>query len=46
MAEKKIEPKHPATEKSSEGSREAKKTSVKAVKPKRIVPKKMAPKKY
>ena len=36
MTEKKIQPKHPATEKSSEGSREAKKTSVKAVQPKRI----------
>ena len=46
MADKKIQPKHPATEKSSEGSREVKKTSVKAIKSKRIARKKMAPKKY
>jgi len=45
MADKKIQPKHPATDKSSAGSRETKKTSVKAIKPKKITPKKITPKK-
>jgi hypothetical protein len=46
MAEKKIQPKQPAAEKSAAGSRKTEKVSAKAVKPKKIAPKKIAPKKY
>ncbi|HEV8089898.1 MAG TPA: hypothetical protein VGQ50_14650 [Actinomycetota bacterium] len=44
MAEKKIQPKRPATDEPAAGSRKAQKTSAKAIKPKKFSMKAIKPK--